>query len=282
MPTSTTITFTGLLVFHRDADSEEYEVGVLRARDAHEPHILQIQITPEGGTPSWIPPNDLERIIQDGNVHWELEVDGGSSLGIQAQPDKPGNRKNPQPGNDRDLGWIINLENDEFHKGPLKRTPNALQPIVRLARGELFTSCKTDSVVTIQGTFARDFGFIAGGISLKIDTSAGQQPVLRFKDQQGEMIDIFRLTQTNQVSYQVTIFNTPPVGTQIRENHFHLYYDRVFKAVGPNERFDLKLLYPVVSPPRDRCEETKEGLPLPTPNPFRCGGILVGGKAPLD
>ncbi len=279
MPTSVNITFTGLLVFRRDPATEEYEVGILRARDAHEPHFLQIEISPDGREPWQIPQDDLEQHIQNGNVRWQLEVEGSSRLGIEARRDKPGDRKDPRRENDRDLGWIINLENDEFHNQPLTRTPNALQPVIRLKQGTLFTSCKTDSVDTIQGQHdPRDFGFIAGGIGLKIDTSEGQEPVLNFLNQQGEKVEIFRLQRTDEVSYQISIFNTPPEGTPIMEGHFHLYYDRLFKGVQENDRYDLKRHEnPIIEPPRDRCLEAKKF----TPNPFKCGGILVGGEEPL-
>jgi hypothetical protein len=271
MPTSTIITFTGLLVFRPDPNTGQFDVGVLRARDAHEPHFLQIEITPDPGQGP-IPQQDLERIIQNGNDRWELVVDGGSNLGIQARINKPADRHNANQ-NPTDFGWIINLENNEFHGKPLERTLKALQPVIRLTQGQLFTSCKTDSIVTIQGAFARDFGFILGGIGLKIDTSAGQQPVLKFKDKQGNETEIFRLPQTDQVSYQVSILNTPPPHVPIKEGHFHLFYDRLFKGVAADERYDLKLLDPPKQPD-DRC-------PVPTevdffnPNPFRCGGIMV-------
>ena len=279
-PTATTITFTGLLVFRRD-DNEKYEVGILRARDAHEPHFLQIAYGVKGDPPTTIPHEDLEQIIKDKNVAWALEVDGGTGMQIQAKPTKPADRKHPQPG-DRDLGWIINIENDEFHNGQLKRTEKALQPVIQLTQGTLFTSCKTDSVVTIQGTFARVFGFIAGGIGLEIDTSQGQQPVLSYKDQQGKTVEILRLKDTDKKSYEVSISNAPEPGVQIKENHFHLYYDKLFKQVDHAERFDLKLLFPSEEPPKgERCEDTSEGPPLPTPNPFKCGGILVEKGDPL-
>lgn len=268
-PTLTTITFTGLLVFRPDPKTGQFDVGILRARDAHEPHFLQIEITPDPGQGP-IVQQDLERIIQNGNDRWELEVEGSSNLGIQARVSKPADRHNANQ-NQTDLGWIINLENDEFHHKPLVRTPKALRPVIRLTQGELFTSCKTDSIVTIQGERARDFGFILGGIGLNINTSGGQQPVLKYKDKQGNETEIFRLTRTDQVSYQVSILNTPPPKVPIKEGHFHLYYDRLFKGVVADERFDLKLLDPPKRP-SDRCPLVNDNK---NPNPFRCGGILV-------
>jgi hypothetical protein len=266
---STTITFTGLLVFRPDPQTRQFDVGILRARDAHEPHFLQVEITPDPGQGP-IYQQDLEQIIQNGNDRWELEVVGGSSSEIQATVTKPADRHNANQ-NPTDFGWIINLEDEEFHGEPLVRTPKALRPVIRLTQGELYTSCKTDSIVTIQGPFARDFGFILGGIGLTIDTSAGQQPALTYINQKGIKKDIFRLPNTDQVSYQVSILNTPPPNVPIKEGHFHLFYDRLFKEVAPDERFDLKLLYPSVKP-HDRCPVVDDKR---NPNPFRCGGIMV-------
>jgi hypothetical protein len=280
-PTATTITFTGLLVFRRDENTDKYAVGILRARDAHEPHFFQIDYQAEGGQSTTISPDVLEQYVKDGNVAWDLEVEGGTGLGIKAKPTKPKDRKDSDASDKQDLGWIINIENDEFHNGKLVRTKKALQPVIQLTSGDLFTSCKTDSVVTIQGPFARHFGFIAGGIGLKIDTSQGQQPVLSFKDKDGKKVEVLRLTDTDKKSYHVAIFNTPKPGTFIKENHFHMYYDKLFQQVGHDKMFDLKLLKPRVVPPSGRCEESTENPPLPTPNPFKCGGILVEGGDPL-
>jgi hypothetical protein len=283
--TSTTITFTGLLVFRRDTNTGKYAVGILRARDAHEPHYFQIEFGPDGEKPKPIPQEELEQIIKDGNVSWALEVVGAANPTIKAKHHKPGDRKKPTKDDEKDLGWIINMENDEFHKGQLKRTPKALQPVIQLTEGTLFTSCKTDSVVTLQGVSAQVFGFIAGGIGLEIDTSQGQQPVLSYTDKDGKKVEVLRLKETEKKSYKVSIFNTPKLGTSIKENHFHLYYDKLFTQVDHHKRYDLRLLKPPVEPPGDRCDEATgeatEDPPVATPNPFRCGGILVEGGDPL-
>jgi hypothetical protein len=282
MPTSTTITFAGLFVLRPDLSDTEYELGILRAVDAHVPHFLQIAITPDPSTHQ-IPIEVIEQHIQNGRI-WQLEVEGSKTLGVESRRNRPTNRMKATPVNDRDLGWMVNLENDEFHRHPLERTADALRPIIRMNNGSLFTSCKTDSVDTIQGRGQpRHLGFITGGISLNIDTSAGQKPVLLVKDQQGQTIDLLKLTQTDKQPYNVTVFNIPlkdkkdktpvPVGS-----HFRLYYDNYFKGVNDADKFDLKRHEnPVISPPRDACDEAHKE----TPDPFRCGGILLEGGAPL-
>ena len=286
MATSTIITFTGLLVFRRDPATRHYDVGILRARDAHHSHILQIHVDPDpkSGHGIWeIPQEDLERHIQNKHTRWQLDVDGSSPMGIESKPDKPGDRHRPSATNRRDLGWIINIENHEFHSRKLTRERNALQPIIRLKHGTLFSSCKTDSVDKIQGEKVEHLGFIAGAIGLEIDTSDGQQPVLNFENQHGEKVEIFRLLRTNEVSYKVSIFNTPEKGTHSVGDHFLLYYDRLFKGVRENERFNLKVHKehgnPIPPPAGDVCPEAAE---FATPDPFKCGGILVEEGDPLE
>lgn len=285
MATSTIITFTGLFVLRRDPDTGEYDVGILRARDAHHPHILQIFVAPDprnGGEIWRIPPDDLEQHIQNKHTRWQLDVEGEAQLEIQAVPQKPDNRHNAMSANRTGLGWIINIENDEFHSGRLTREPKALQPIIRLKHGRLFSSCKTDSVDKIRGETVEHLGFIAGAISLEIDTSDGQVPVLNFVNQQKEKVEIFRLTQTNQVSYEVSIMNTPQQGTHAVGDHFLLYYDRLFKGVRPRDRFTIKVHkengHPIPPPASDACEEDSAA----TPDPFRCGGILVEEGNPFE
>jgi hypothetical protein len=282
MPTSATFTFTGLFVMRRDPANGEYDLGILRARDAHDPHILQIKITPDprtGHDSREIPQEDLEGYIQHRHTRWQLAISGGPTVGVQAMPQKPGNRHDAMSGN-RDLGWIINIENDEFHSGELPRERNALQPIIRLKHGRLFTTCKTDSVDKIRdGQVVGHLGFIGGGVGLEIDTSDGEEPVLGFVDQQGKEVEIFRLLETDQRSYEVSISNTPLHGSTVVGNHFHLYYDRLFTRVHGNDRFDIKVHEPQIRPPHnDICPEVAEA----TPDPFRCGGILVEGREPLQ
>src|SRR5690349_19051600 len=165
MPT-TTITFNGLLVFRPDPANNVCEVGVLRARAAPHPHILQIQISPNPATGTGtlrLNPDDLEAHVQAKNVSWNLDVElnGKAMIGpITAKTGIPDDRLNPPADNSDDFGWIVNVESGEFHSGRLARLRNRLQPVIKLTRGRLFTSCKTDSVAVRQGANSRpNFGF---------------------------------------------------------------------------------------------------------------------------
>ena len=282
----TKIKFDGLLVFRPDPAGSVCEVGILRARvppNPHEPpHILQIAIMPNPDTGSTDPlildPNELEQHVQDGNVHWRLDVarNGQAQTGLVVNTAIPLNRHDTTAAQREDFGWIINLESGEFHSNRLFRQPDQLKPVISMQKGRLFTSCKTDSIDLKQGPNSRsDFGFIAGQITLEIDTPNGELVVLYFLDQQNMPTNIFRLTHTDTRDYSVSIRNTPL--DQSGGGHFHLYYDLLFKHVGMNERFDILRSFPPISPP-DRCPTPPE----PDPNPFKCGGVSVGsGSGPL-
>ena len=277
MPT-TTITFNGLLVFRHDPVNDLFEVGVLRAQAPPHAHILQITVEsdPPTGSDPTITPQQLETYVQAGNVSWNLDVElsGKILTGLSFNANEPANRLDPHPQDD--FGWILNIEN--LHGGgQLKQTPKRLQPVIFLRKGTLFTTCKTDSIDLIQGgepSTTKEFGFIAGAISLAFDTTAGEEAVLRFDDGT-KTTEIFRCVDTAKRDYFVSIMNTPVSG--MAGGHFHLFYDRLFQAVPVPDRFDLSQHKPVNSP-ADRCPEDAD----PDPNPFKCGGIAVGdGSGPL-
>ncbi len=279
----TTITFEGLLVFRPDPDNSLCEVGVLRARvppDPQEPsHILQIEVdpNPQTGTGKLIKdPAELESFITTGHVSWNLDVslNGQQLQELDVNTGIPPDRKTPTFQNRQDFGWIINIESLEFHNGPLERTRGQLMPVISLTNGRLFTACLTDSIDKKQGqNTCSNCGFIAGTISLEIDTSRGEVPVLYFMDQQRPH-EIFSLQNTNQRDYKISIKNTPLAGGG---GHFHLFYDILFRHVGMDERFDILRHFPVVSPAGDlRCQVE------PAPDPFKCGGVSVGGSGSLS
>ena len=274
MPT-TTITFNGLLVFRPDPAFDVCEVGVLRARAAPHPHILQIQVTPNPTTGTGtlrINPDDLEAHVQAGNVRWNLDVEhnGQPITGLNVKTAIPANRRRPTPENNEDFGWIVNVESGEFHSGRLERVMRRLQPVITLRKGRLFTSCKTDSVDIRGPRTRRDFGFIAGAISLAVDTTAGEEPVLFFINAQGVRTELFRLVQSNERNYSVSIRNTPTAGQA--GGHFHLFYERLFTGVGAGDRFGVDRHDPPILPPSGRCPEGAD----PDPDPFKCGGVSVG------
>ena len=282
----TTITFNGLMVFRPDQASKTCEVGVLHARDQGHPHILQIEIEPDPRTGSgkWTLDSDqLERYVQAKNIRWKFEVvKGGQPVppGIDVNTSIPCDRHHPPtPTNENPLGfgWLVNLESGEFHSGRLTRTPGKLKPVIELTKGKLFTSCLTDSIDVKQGSNTRfDFGFIAGAIDLKLTPADGDVAVLYFTDQNQQATVIFRLPNINQVSYKVFIKNTPMAGPA--GGHFHQFYDRLFQGVGGNQRFDLQLCYPPIAASAASCSAGR----APDPDPFKCGGVAVGGSGPLE
>jgi hypothetical protein len=275
----TVVTFNGLLVFRRDRANDRYEVGVLRARGHN--HFLQMRISPDPQDPAHskvFDPDVLESHVQDGNVQWFLDVElqGTLDRGIVVNTGIPPDRKDLNTTNKEDFGWIVNVESGEFHHGQLARAARQLQPVIYLAKGRLFTPCLTDSVdITRGGSPSQpNAGFIAGAISLAINTSAGQEPVLYFVNNKGIRTELFRCINSAQRDYSIDIRNIPLSGPS--GNHFHLYYELLFTGVRPPYRFDFGRHNPPVPPPFNRCPED------PVPDPFKCGGISINdGSGPL-
>ena len=284
----TTIIFNGLLVFHHDRVNKVCDVGVLHARDVTPPHILQIEIDPDPrpgtgtGTGKWtLDPAVLESYVRAGNIRWMFEVvKSGQPVppGIVVNDAIPANRRTITEANKEDFGWIINMESGEFHSDQLIRTRGQLKPIIKLSTGFLFTSCIANPVDVKQGPINRSpFGFIAGAIGLRLKPTDGDIAVLYFRDQHGVPTEVFRLPNINETKYTVTIQNTPIEGSA--GGHFHMFYDRLFRGVGTNHKFDIVQHYPPipVPAPAQRCPE---GI-APVPDPFKCGGVSVG-SGPLE
>jgi hypothetical protein len=268
--TSTLITFEGLLIFHKDT-SNLYEVGILDTKLLpHLPeHVFQITVTPDPhtGVGQWtLGPADLSPFLQAGNS-WTLEVvdpHGDLQTGVQADESLP-NRHNANP--DNRLGWIVNLEGPEFPNGSLTREIGKLKPIIHLTKGNLFTYCKTGGVNLMknESLFIENFGFLAGVIAIKIDTSAMEEVVLRV----GGGTEIFRLPKG--LSYTVSITNSTLKPSIV--SHFHAYYELLY----PNatDRFDFQAFggpSPDNPCPLDEQLEETARSGRRVPPPYKCGG----------
>ena len=285
----TTIIFNGLMVFRPDQVNKVCEVGVLLDRDQAQDqddaqaHILQIEIEPDPrtGTDSWkLDSNLLWQYVHAGNINWNLEVvKNGQPVpnGIVMDTTIPLNRHQPPTQGPIGFGWMVNLECGEFHSNTLNRVAGNLKPIIQLTTGQLFTRCLSDSIDVKQGSNTRfDFGFIAGAAGLKLTPADGDTAILYFTDEQHRPTEIFRLPDINRVSYKVFIRNTPRSGPA--GGHFHLFYDRLFQGIGANQRFDLQMHYPPIPV---GAAASCSGVD-PDPDPFKCGGVLVGPERPLE
>lgn len=280
---STLVLFEGLLLFHQDGANDPYEVGILDTSSmlhhhaGFPQHEFTIKVTPDpGGGPlaRELGSADLLPFLTQGN-HWSLEVEdalGKPITGIQADPSLPADRKDMSLS--KNLGWIVNLESPEFHGKPLARQPGFLKPIIKLTKGELFTYCKTGGVDVLQNGVPKipGFGYLAGVIGLQIDTSAQEEVVLKV-----DRTEIFRLPRG--ASYQVIISNT--TNTPTPDSHFHAYYDLLYPAVLPSDRFDFvanfNLPLPSGACPLDGRDVSARLIPAP----YRCGGTgspSGGGK----
>ncbi len=284
--TKTTITFEGLMVFHKDT-ADLYELGILNAHlmGHHVPlHEFQIKITPDptdGPGPWQRGPAELDRLLRASD-RWSLEVkdaSGSVEVGIDADESLP-DRKSKTGGDNR-FGWIVNLESSEFHKPtrPLARQTGQFKPIIRLSKGHLYTYCMTGGVNVVQNGNSRDFGFMAGLLALDIDTSAGQTVALKLD---GSGTEVFALPAGT--SYRVEITNITP--QPALQSHFHAYYQMIFRGVPANQRFDFTNQEGVPHPdqcPTGAIAKTLSRVTILSTFPYRCGGLLINaGGEPLS
>lgn len=279
----TTITFEGLMIFHRTADGF-YELGILNAQligqhhgglrhdhSTHDvpPHEFRIEISPDPTTGSGKltkGASELEPFLRQSD-RWSLEVKdakGNIETGIFADESLP-DRHSLKVG-DKKFGWIINLESSEFHNKDLDRATGKFRPIIRLSKGNLYSFCKSGGLNVIKHKKPKDFGFMAGMLALDIDTSAYQKITL--KADGGD--DVFVIPGGRD--YQVDISNSPTEASE--GSHFHVYYDQIFTGVANEDQFDFDNQKGVKHP--DECP-----TPIIKGNfPVKCGGLAVnpGGK----
>jgi hypothetical protein len=268
-------TFAGLIVFRQDRDI--FELGVLRARDlnAGMAHIFQINIVDltNNQTSPAKPQEVLESYIQNGDVAWTIEVrdaQGTQLRGVKANIGIPSDRHHPSASNEKDFGWMINLESVEFHQQTLERSAGKLKPVISMQYGTLETVCKTDAIDTKKGLSTyHDFGYITGGGALTIDTSNNEVVVLKTQQQ----ADILNLAAGR--SYDIEVLNAPlKTSTVPTGGHFGLYYQLLFDKVRKGSRFKIKK-HPGANPASDSCPEMFKVADNRDPEPYKCGGILI-------
>lgn len=280
--TSIRVDFEGMMVLHQDRRDGHYEMGILKSAPQHG---LKIRVTPDPakGSGELTPTReDIERLRRLGNS-WLLEVTdvktGEPRKEILANPTCPTNRHDPN-GDLKELGWIIDLESDEFHDRELALRPGLLGPILHLSNGRLYTFCKTNGVDIIQGSRGiRRFGFISETISLGINIRPDEQVTLKV-DAAGAEGGIFTIPYNPTTPYVVSIMNTAVGDHGDETSHFKDYYE-LFPDVPESERVKLRLTEPEELSP-NICASVKPhehkggGVGIRTVNPYLCGSILLG------
>src|ERR1700741_1916886 len=276
----TTITFEGLMIFHKHTDGF-YELGILNAQligHRHPPHIgsqhdqptddvppheFRIEITPDPGTGSGtlkLGPPELEPFLIQSD-RWSLAVndaDGNIETGITADESLP-DRHSLQIA-DIKFGWIINLESSEFHDQTLVRATGKFRPIIRLSKGNLYSFCKSGGLNVIKNLNSSDFGFMAGLLALGIDTSAGETVTL--KADGGDAV--FSIPSGTDARVEISNSTSDTSG----KSHFHVYYDQIFTGVAKQDQFDFETQTGVKHP--GQCPDAVVvGI-----FPIRCGGLL--------
>lgn len=231
-----TILFEGLMVFCKNEANDRYEFGVL-APDVAVDHEFKIAI--DSG-PADEPPIDVEYYKRLGNI-WTMDVVDIDSGSIKKNFDKVENghegRLIDTPTGQYDFSWVMDLESDEFHRGPLHLQRGKLTPIIHLTSGIFFTKYKSIALNRRLGAgeFSA-FGFVAETLGVDIVLQPNEELVFRVANA-GEQGVIFRLRD----SAQVIIGNTPiphDEHTDQGPTHFQHYY-KLFPKISDGEKFEL-------------------------------------------
>jgi hypothetical protein len=223
-----TISFGGLMVFHKENGRPSYEVGIL-GPDVSPEHEFTVSI--DGVK------KDRQHLPAGGS--WSLEItnpQGTSGAG----PIEVGHtaRRPDSASGQYDFSWIIDLESSEFHGKELELKPGLLKPIFHLPNGMLFTEYKSIDLQRRQGNGSPSlFGFVPETIALHLELRKGQELVLKDNSSSGSNGEVFRLPYSpSHPPYYVSIRNVR--NTPTNASDFGLYY-KLFPGVPGDQQYDF-------------------------------------------
>jgi hypothetical protein len=285
----TTIVFRGLMVLHRHAGM--MEIGFVDALhngsaehnhngqaanltdhppNHHEAHIPRILTTTDGVLSSIF---DLRNRPELGTVrNWSLEVTNppSSASGITLREGASFDRTATGSGEDfeKDFRWITDMEASDLHGRDLSVEINTRQFlfVLYVPYGTFYTRLlspvlrrKLRSSPLIQG-----YGPIAAAVGCDIEFGAGGGVALKAGGSTGATVFNFDHDHDGRTVYEIS--NGPP-DVPAEEpipldapNHFHMYYDKLFK--------DSRL---------DRYDLLTEDQ-APAPDPTVCGVTYLGTR----
>jgi hypothetical protein len=275
--TIVTVSFSGLMVFHKENGKSNYEVGILSPEVAQD-HTFTVKCN---GVPK------ERRQLPDGRS-WTLEITNAQSIS-EVRPTERGHaaRRPDNREGQHDFSWIVDLESSEFHGRSLNLKPGLLTPIIHLPNVGLYTKYKSIDLRRGQGSDAStDFGFVAETIALDVELHEGQNLVLR-DDVSGR--EVFRLAYDHShASYVVSLNNIREVPGE--DSDFRIYY-KLFNNVPELQQFDFyrnessKLMAFNPSPMAMTLARGHHSRndPMPTCCGLLCDGILLGKRTkPLE
>jgi hypothetical protein len=260
----TTIVFRGLMVLHKHADI--MEIGFVDAlynetanhEHAHngnaanhadhlESHIPRILTTKDGVLSSIF---DLRNRPELGTVrNWSLEVTNPTppAAGVTLRQQRgPFRRTAPGSGDDfeKDFRWITDMEAGDLHGRDLSLEINTRQFlfVLYVPQGTFYTQLRSPVQRRRRRSSAlvEDYGPIAAAVGCEINLDAGGEVKLMAGGPTGSTV--FNFDHDEGTVYEIS--NGPP-DVPAEEpipldapNHFHMYYDKLFKN-SRLDRFDL-------------------------------------------
>jgi hypothetical protein len=258
----TRIVFRGLMVLHKHADTMEVGfvdalynetandnplhngMAAMHADHHNETHIPRILTTKDGVLSSIF---DLRNRPELGTVrNWSLEVTRPNpATGVELrQTTSPFNRKIPGSGDPKDFRWITDMEASDLHNRDLSCEIDTRQLlfVLYVPQGTFYTQLRSP----VQRRKRRnssdidDYGPIAAAVGCEINFDAGGGVKLMAGGPNGSTV--FNFDHDEDTVYEIS--NGPPDVPADEPipldaaNHFHMYYDKLFK-VSPRDRFDL-------------------------------------------
>ena len=285
VPMKTTIVFRGLMVLHKHA--EAMEIGFVdalyneaangnhdpngnaaadHADHHHETHIPRILTTKDGVLSSIF---DLRNRPELGTVrNWSLEVTNPTppASGITLRQLMPFDRTRPDFGDAKDFRWITDMEAHDLHDRDLSLEINTRQLlfVLYVPQGTFYTQLRSPVQRKKRRNRANadSYGPIAAAVGCEINFDAGGGVKLMAGGPRGSTV--FNFDHDEGTVYEIS--NGPPDVPADEpvpldaQNHFHMYYDKLFK-ISPRDRFDLL-----------------SDDEAPSPDPTVCGVTYLGKR----
>jgi len=300
---SVTITFEGLMVFHKKR-SGSYEVGIC----SYAPDHTFAKIEKQNDRFKL----DAFRIIPGERWRIELQDQNGHIIRRPVTLHEGGERPVPRPTGRRredlvpyDFNWIMDFESDDFHDGKLEVEEGMMNPIIELTTGMLYTKCRIPELERKKGVATGSygsFGFVAETIGLKINLlSTGEKvvvikgsvpgpPIASYVPGQHTVIPYYNMTRHHLLEILKDLNKNADhkeghsdeeieaIDLIIVENapsHLQNYY-LLFSCVKASERFETKfkkLNGKVIPAPGNPCPEIG-----PRTYPYKCSPVLLGKR----
>ena len=178
--TTVTVSFSGLMVLHKEKEGDGYEVGVV-ARDFSGGHLF-LSSTTDSPCPS-LPQTILVKTGPFRLRTGRRQLVAEPPVNVGHPPGETPKRHPDYIEGQNDFSWIVDLEGTEFHGRELPLRMGRLKPIIHLPNLRLYTLYKSIDLDRQQGTLPlAHFGFVAETIAMQAQLQQGQDLVLTDND----------------------------------------------------------------------------------------------------